>query len=78
VQSQDKFQLDVKYKGIISLKGEGGAVHKEPTRRGRPPYLEALTPIPQGDCTLEEIKEAIGDQVLMDGLVPQPFQLIVQ
>jgi hypothetical protein len=30
--------------------------------------LEALTPIPQGDCTLEEIKEAIGDKVLVDGI----------
>ncbi len=30
--------------------------------------LEALTPAPQGDCTLEEIKEAIGDKVLLDGI----------
>lgn len=30
--------------------------------------LEALTPTPQGDCTLEEIKEAIGDKVLLDGI----------
>ncbi len=30
--------------------------------------LEALTPIPQGDVTLEEIKESIGDKILLDGI----------
>lgn len=30
--------------------------------------LEALTPVPQGDVTLEEIKEHIGDKVLLDGI----------
>ena len=30
--------------------------------------LEALTPVPQGDVTLEEMKEAIGDKVLLDGI----------
>jgi hypothetical protein len=30
--------------------------------------LEALTPTPQGDCTLEEIREAIGDKILLDGI----------
>jgi hypothetical protein len=30
--------------------------------------LEALTPIPQGDVTLEEMKEAIGDKILLDGI----------
>ncbi len=30
--------------------------------------LEALTPTPQGDCTLEEIREHIGDKVLLDGI----------
>jgi len=29
---------------------------------------EALTPIPQGDVSLEEIKEHIGDKVLLDGI----------
>ena len=29
---------------------------------------EALTPLPQGDVTLEEIKEHIGDKVLLDGV----------
>ena len=30
--------------------------------------IEALTPVPQGDMTLEEIKEHIGDKVLLDGI----------
>ncbi len=30
--------------------------------------LEALTPTPQGDVTLNEMKEAIGDKVLLDGI----------
>lgn len=30
--------------------------------------LEALTPTPQGDVTIEEIKEHIGEKVLLDGI----------
>ncbi len=30
--------------------------------------LEALTPQPQGDVTLEELREHIGDKVLLDGI----------
>jgi hypothetical protein len=30
--------------------------------------IEALTPIPQGDMTLEQIKEHIGDKILLDGI----------
>ena len=30
--------------------------------------LEALTAKPQGDVTLEEIKEAIGNKILLDGI----------
>ena len=30
--------------------------------------IEALTPIPQGDVTIREIKEALGDIVLLDGI----------
>jgi len=30
--------------------------------------LEALTPAPQGDVTLEQIKEHLGDKVLLDGI----------
>ena len=35
---------------------------------------EALTPLPQGDVTLEEIKDHIGDKVLLDG-IPAVFFL---
>ena len=30
--------------------------------------IEAATPLPQGDVTIEEIKEAMGDLVLLDGI----------
>jgi len=30
--------------------------------------IEALTPVPQGDVTIDEIKEALGDLVLLDGI----------
>lgn len=30
--------------------------------------LEALTPLPQGDVNIEEIKENIGEKVLLDGI----------
>lgn len=30
--------------------------------------LEALTPLPQGDVSIEEMKEAIGDKILVDGI----------
>jgi hypothetical protein len=30
--------------------------------------IEAATPLPQGDVTLGEIKEALGDRVLLDGI----------
>ena len=30
--------------------------------------LEALTPTPQGDVSLEEIRESIGDKILLDGI----------
>jgi hypothetical protein len=30
--------------------------------------IEAITPIPQGDVTLEETKAALGDMILMDGI----------
>ena len=29
---------------------------------------EAVTPVPQGDVTLEEVRDAIGDKVLLDGI----------
>ncbi|MEX2718720.1 MAG: uroporphyrinogen decarboxylase family protein [Candidatus Sigynarchaeota archaeon] len=30
--------------------------------------VEAATPVPQGDVTIEEIKEGLGDKVLLDGI----------
>jgi len=30
--------------------------------------IEAITPIPQGDVTLEEAKDALGDMFLIDGI----------
>ena len=30
--------------------------------------LEALTPQPQGDVSLEELKDAIGDKIFLDGI----------
>ena len=30
--------------------------------------IEAATPLPQGDITLEELKEALGDTILLDGI----------
>lgn len=30
--------------------------------------IEAITPIPQGDVTLEEMKENLGDMIMMDGI----------
>lgn len=30
--------------------------------------IEAVTPVPQGDVTLEEAKEALGDKILIDGI----------
>ncbi len=30
--------------------------------------IEAATPVPQGDVTLDELKEAMGDTILLDGI----------
>jgi len=35
--------------------------------------IEAITPLPQGDVTLEEIKAALGDMVLLDGIPATHF-----
>ena len=35
--------------------------------------IEALTPIPQGDVTLQEMKEGLGDMVLLDGIPMTSF-----
>ena len=51
-------------------------IHVDGTMKPLLPYLmdclwdgiEAATPLPQGDVTLEEIKGALGDRVLLDGI----------
>jgi hypothetical protein len=35
--------------------------------------IEALTPIPQGDITIAEMKEALGDMILLDGVPMTSF-----
>lgn len=37
--------------------------------------FEALTPEPQGDVTLEEMKEAVGDRLLIDGIAAVLFSV---
>ena len=63
---------------VEQLHGAGKFVHIHVDGTMRPllPHLrdcpwdgiEAATPVPQGDVTLEEIKEALGDRVLLDGI----------
>ncbi len=65
-------------KRVDQLKAAGKYVHIHIDGTMKPllPYLhecawdgiEAATPVPQGDVTLEEIKEALGDLVLLDGI----------
>ena len=51
-------------------------IHMDGSLKDLLPYLEhlpfdgyeALTPHPQGDVSLEEIKEAIGNKILLDGI----------
>lgn len=52
------------------------SIHVDGTMKSLLPYLqdapydaiEAATPAPQGDVTLEQIKDALGDVILMDGI----------
>jgi hypothetical protein len=63
---------------VTQLKAAGKYVHIHIDGRMKPilPYLrdcpwdgiEAATPLPQGDVTIEEIKEGLGDLVLLDGI----------
>jgi hypothetical protein len=56
--------------------GKFASIHVDGTMKSLLPYLqdapydavEAATPAPQGDVTLQEIKDAIGDKILMDGI----------
>jgi hypothetical protein len=67
------------YRRRVTQLGEAGKyvhIHIDGAMRPLLPYLrlapwhgiEACTPLPQGDVTLEEIKEALGDLVLLDGI----------
>jgi hypothetical protein len=42
-------------------------------RQTRLDGIEALTPIPQGDVTLQEMKAALGDMVMLDGIPMTSF-----
>ncbi len=63
---------------VAQLKAAGKYVHIHIDGAMRPllPYLrecpwdgiEAATPVPQGDVTIDEIKAALGDLVLLDGI----------
>lgn len=65
-------------KRVDQLHGAGKFVniHVDGTMKSLLPHLqncpfdaiEAATPLPQGDVTVEEIKEALGDMILMDGI----------
>lgn len=52
------------------------SAHFDGDNRGLTPFyretgldaIEAITPIPQGDVTLEEVHEALGDMYLLDGI----------
>ncbi len=63
-----------KRSGQLHAAGIYTHVHLDGAVKGLLPYLrdmpfdgiEALTPVPQGDVTLEQIKEHIGDKVVLD------------
>ena len=65
-----------KRSGQLRSRGVYTHVHLDGNFRSLLPYLaalpfdglEALTPRPQGDVTLEEIREHLGQKVLMDGI----------
>lgn len=66
----------VKRSGELRDAGIFTHIHIDGYFRGLLPYLaglpfdglEALTPEPQGDVTLEEMAEAMGDKILLDGI----------
>jgi hypothetical protein len=74
----ERYVLPWYHKRCDQLRGAGifTHIHIDGYFRALLPYLadlpfdglEALTPKPQGDVTLEEIKEHIGDKVLLDGI----------
>lgn len=56
--------------GIYSHIHIDGAFRPLLSRLAAMPFdgLEALTPLPQGDVSLEEIRDSIGDKILLDGI----------
>jgi len=60
----------------IHHKGKFCHIHMDGSLKPILPYLkelefdgiEAATPLPQGDVSLEELKEALGDKILLDGI----------
>jgi len=60
VHASGKFchiHMDGSLKALLPLINQGGF-----------DGIEAATPLPQGDVTLEELKEALGDTILLDGI----------
>ncbi len=66
----EKRCAQLKAAGIYSHVHVDGYFHHLIKYLSKMPFdgIEALTPLPQGDMTLEEIKENIGDKVLLDGI----------
>ncbi len=66
----DRRVNQLKHAGIFSHLHLDGYFHSLLSYLKTLPFdgLEAMTPIPQGDVTLEEIKEAIGDKIYLDGI----------
>ncbi len=73
-----KYVLPVYHRRIPRLKAAGKFLHSHWDGNVKPllPYaretgldgIEAITPLPQGDVTLEEAKAALGDMYLLDGI----------
>lgn len=65
-------------KRVVQLRGAGVFTHVHIDGFFKPllkmldklPFdgIEALTPVPQGDVTLEQIRDAIGNKILLDGI----------
>ncbi len=79
----EKFHIPYYRKRVAQLHATGKYcfMHVDGSVKNLLPYLkqvdfdgyEALTPEPQGDVTLEEIKDAIGDKILVDGIAATLF-----
>jgi len=79
----ERYVLPVYQERGVRLRAAGKFVYAHFDGHVRPllPYLkdtgldgiEAITPLPQGDVTLEEVKNALGDLFLLDGIPPVYF-----